>query len=108
MPTIETVFDLENCVQAQMGMGASQGMFDAKTAYASECTSLNIAPHTWVGETVEQRLLGDSYPLPGLLDMPTTSSSGSVPAVNSSSNGSSSSSKKANSSGFGKKNKKGN
>eukprot|EP00953_Heterococcus_sp_UTEX-ZZ885_P030660 16186-Heterococcus_DN1.PRE.1 len=92
-----------------MGMGASQGMFDAKTAYASECTSLNIAPHTWVGETVEQRLLGDSYPLPGLLDMPTTSSSGSVPAVNSSSNGSSSSSsKKTGSSGSGKKNKKGN
>jgi hypothetical protein len=96
---------LKICLQAQMGMGASQGMFDAKTAYASECTSLNIAPHTWVGETVEQRLLGDSYPLPGLLDMPT--SSASVPAVNSGSNGISSS-KRTVSSGSGKKNKKGN
>jgi hypothetical protein len=85
-----------------MGMGAAQGMFDAKTAYASECTSLNIAPHTWVGETVEQRLLGDSYPLPGLLDMPTSAASAAV-----NSNGSSSSSKKAASSGS-KKNKKGN
>ncbi|KAG5183377.1 integral membrane protein DUF106-domain-containing protein [Tribonema minus] len=62
--------DEQRAMQAQMGMGAPQPMFDAKKAFGEESTILGISLHAWAGDSVEQRLLGGRYPVPSLLDMP--------------------------------------
>ncbi|CAM9466409.1 unnamed protein product [Ectocarpus sp. 12 AP-2014] len=56
-------------IQSQLGVGAASMGFDTKKIFASEADSLDLAPHEWLLNDVEKRLLGSKYPTTSVYDL---------------------------------------
>eukprot|EP00903_Cladosiphon_okamuranus_P021880 g20115.t1 len=63
------VQDEAKVIQSQLGMGAASMGFDTKKLFSSEADSLDLAPHDWVLNDVEKRLLGSKYPTASVYDL---------------------------------------
>eukprot|EP00752_Nemacystus_decipiens_P012360 g10956.t1 len=63
------VQDEAKLIQSQLGMGAASMGFDTKKMFASEADSLDLAPHEWILNDVEKRLLGSKYPTASVYDL---------------------------------------